>query len=326
CHARYSFVSSMSWGFSGNLGFPLPANWSFNQIKEWRVTDVADPFDLDNNAWREVEGDSGQASVNSPAQVAEDFIQYIRDLYQCAQDYGQGDPNELVMQFIRSAEYDGITWRAVLGPIDQGFVDYASSEGFVIVQEFTDPVTGYEIGAEHLMASCNGFYSLDGPAKPHIANASDVTAWGGDLMTFYREWRDFEDQYTSGYQFAVENLAVPGISSSFGYSDLIEDADAFNLAQLIGSGSNIANAVASYYASQGESRQRFTDFLEGRFGNESTAEEAAHYILTDQLDPVIVAAQYRFMFGTIPPSILPSLGSFTSGFAHVLSERARLEQ
>lgn len=325
CHARYSFVSSMSWGFSGNLGFPLPANWSFNQIKEWRVTDVADPFDLDNNAWRKVEGDPGQSSVNRPSRVAEEFIQYIRELYQCAQDYDQGDPNELVMQFIRSAEYSGGEWLAVLGPIDQGFVDYARGQGFDIIPEFTDPVTGYEIGTDHLMATCNGVYSIGDPAKPEIANASDVTGWGGDLMTFYRDWRDFEEQYASGYEFAVQNLAVPGVTSSFGYSDLIEDADAYNLAQMIDSGSNIANAVASYYASQGDSRQRFTNYLDGRFRNESTAEEAALYILTDQLDPVIIAAQHRFMFGTIPPSLLPSLKSFTSGFAHVLAERAGLE-
>lgn len=33
--ARWSLVSGMSWGFSGNLGFPLPENWSFNQIREY---------------------------------------------------------------------------------------------------------------------------------------------------------------------------------------------------------------------------------------------------------------------------------------------------
>lgn len=32
--AEYSFVSGMSIGFSGNLGYPLPNNWSFNQIYE----------------------------------------------------------------------------------------------------------------------------------------------------------------------------------------------------------------------------------------------------------------------------------------------------
>lgn len=30
--ARWSFVSGMSTGFSGNMGFPLPENWAFNQI------------------------------------------------------------------------------------------------------------------------------------------------------------------------------------------------------------------------------------------------------------------------------------------------------
>ncbi|MBA3488724.1 MAG: DUF1906 domain-containing protein, partial [Longispora sp.] len=31
--ARWSLVSGMSWGYSGNLGYPLPENWSFNQIR-----------------------------------------------------------------------------------------------------------------------------------------------------------------------------------------------------------------------------------------------------------------------------------------------------
>ncbi|MGS0480084.1 glycoside hydrolase domain-containing protein [Bacillus mycoides] len=36
-YATYSFVSSMSTGFSGNLGFPLPKNWAFDQIKEYAI-------------------------------------------------------------------------------------------------------------------------------------------------------------------------------------------------------------------------------------------------------------------------------------------------
>lgn len=42
-----SFVSGMSWGFSGNLGFPLPYNWAFNQIKEFRYTGGGQTIDLD---------------------------------------------------------------------------------------------------------------------------------------------------------------------------------------------------------------------------------------------------------------------------------------
>jgi len=47
--ATWSFVSGMSWGFSGNLGFPLPENWSFNQIKEY---DFQPGWGLDHNIWR----------------------------------------------------------------------------------------------------------------------------------------------------------------------------------------------------------------------------------------------------------------------------------
>ncbi|KFN06579.1 DUF1906 domain-containing protein [Bacillus clarus] len=36
-YAAYSFVSGMSTGFSGNLGFPLPKNWAFDQIKEYSI-------------------------------------------------------------------------------------------------------------------------------------------------------------------------------------------------------------------------------------------------------------------------------------------------
>ncbi|PEM35717.1 glycoside hydrolase domain-containing protein [Bacillus pseudomycoides] len=36
-YATYSFVSGMSTGFSGNLGFPLPRNWAFDQIKEYTI-------------------------------------------------------------------------------------------------------------------------------------------------------------------------------------------------------------------------------------------------------------------------------------------------
>ncbi|HEX8630306.1 MAG TPA: glycoside hydrolase domain-containing protein [Catenuloplanes sp.] len=47
--ARWSLVSGMSWGYSGNLGFPLPANWSFNQIREYFFQPG---WALDHDVWR----------------------------------------------------------------------------------------------------------------------------------------------------------------------------------------------------------------------------------------------------------------------------------
>ncbi|WP_112134212.1 glycoside hydrolase domain-containing protein [Glycomyces dulcitolivorans] len=51
--AKWSFVSGMSWGFSGNQGYPLPPNWVFNQIKEANfVVSSSDSFGLDSNIAR----------------------------------------------------------------------------------------------------------------------------------------------------------------------------------------------------------------------------------------------------------------------------------
>ncbi|GIE93009.1 glycoside hydrolase domain-containing protein [Paractinoplanes rishiriensis] len=59
--ARWSLVSGMSWGFSGNLGFPLPENWSFNQIREF---DFQPGWGLDHDVWRDG-GDPGVSSLVS---------------------------------------------------------------------------------------------------------------------------------------------------------------------------------------------------------------------------------------------------------------------
>ncbi|WP_018684453.1 hypothetical protein [Actinokineospora enzanensis] len=46
-----SFVSDMSSGFSGNLGFPMPVDWAFDQIATTTVTGgpLGESFDVDNN-------------------------------------------------------------------------------------------------------------------------------------------------------------------------------------------------------------------------------------------------------------------------------------
>ncbi|MFI6762829.1 glycoside hydrolase domain-containing protein [Micromonospora sp. NPDC050417] len=53
--ARWSLVSGMSWGYSGNLGFALPENWSLNQIREY---EFQPGWGLDHDVWRQ-DGDPG---------------------------------------------------------------------------------------------------------------------------------------------------------------------------------------------------------------------------------------------------------------------------
>lgn len=66
--AWWSFVSGMSYGFSGNMGFPLPTNWSFNQIQTVWVGSGDGRIEIDKNIYRRGT-DSAVSSVddaNSP--------------------------------------------------------------------------------------------------------------------------------------------------------------------------------------------------------------------------------------------------------------------
>jgi peptidoglycan hydrolase-like protein with peptidoglycan-binding domain len=56
-----SFVSDMSTGFSGNLGFPMPRNWAYDQIITIAVGSGAGAIEIDNNIYSG--RDPGQARV-----------------------------------------------------------------------------------------------------------------------------------------------------------------------------------------------------------------------------------------------------------------------
>jgi peptidoglycan hydrolase-like protein with peptidoglycan-binding domain len=325
-YARFSFVSGMSWGFSGNLGFPLPPNWSLNQIKEFSVTNGSDTFDLDNDVLRGNGGDLGQGSVNSPAGPADAFIDYVQRLYDCARSYGKGNPSQLVMEYIRSDSYNNLKWQVVLGGVDKGFVNYANGKGFSVMKEFADPFTGYALGAEHMMATANGHLIIPQPDNPKSVNAGDVTGWGGDLLTFYGNWRDAVGSYPSGYTFCMDKLAKPGVNTTFGFNDLIEDADGYLIARRVMGGTDIATVVRDHYHGNG-GLKRFSDYYQQRFTNAEDCKFLAHNILTAADDAKVVAAQV----GLISPHALPrtlsydDLQRFEQGFADTLLARTGTE-
>ncbi|GAA3002311.1 glycoside hydrolase domain-containing protein [Streptomyces fulvorobeus] len=329
--ARFSFVSGMSWGFSGNLGFPIPANWSFNQIKEFKVTNGSDVFDLDRDVISGV--DLGQSSVNKPSGPADAFIDYVQRLYDIAVAYtGDRNPNQLVMEYIRHKAYGGGDWDFLIGSYDAAFVDYANRQGMSVMADFVDPYTAYELSAEHLMASANGHFVAWMPSNPRSVNEGDVAGWGGDLLTLYADWRHADDQYPDGRNFVQLKMAKVGVASSFGYNDLIEDADAWLLAKAVRDGKTIVQAVRDLY-NGGGGLTRFSRYWNGRFsGNATDAKFLAHNILTAADDKEVLAAQVGLVtvrggIKTLPAMLgYDELEPFEQGFVDVLLARTGTEQ
>ncbi|SDM29622.1 Peptidoglycan-binding (PGRP) domain of peptidoglycan hydrolases-containing protein [Paenibacillus sp. OK060] len=68
----YSFVSDMSTGFSGNLGFPMPDNWAFDQFFETSIGSGDGKLAIDKNAYSG--RDTGVSSVTPPADLKREAL------------------------------------------------------------------------------------------------------------------------------------------------------------------------------------------------------------------------------------------------------------
>ncbi|AMW14323.1 hypothetical protein A4E84_35425 [Streptomyces qaidamensis] len=290
-YVPYAYVSGMSYGFSGNLGFPLPQNWTFNQIKEFDFASGSDTFGLDRVAHRPG-SDFGQKSVNDPGTSAvEEFIAYVQEVYDAAVSYGKGDPDELSLQFMRWDKYTDSRWRALFGEVDDAFITYASGRGIGRSRNFAyaDPSMGVVINPDHLVASASGYF-LKGNAGVGKANRAELASWGGDLLTFYGEWSRSDN--ASPLDFCRKTLCRPDVASTFALGDLIEDIDGFLVAQRLkdNSGTNIVDELKRILIGTGH-LTRFSDFKLYRFGGAtSNIGTTAKAFLEDQIDDTLLSS------------------------------------
>jgi hypothetical protein len=182
-----------------------------------------------------------------------------------------------------------------------------------------------------LSSACNGHF-LNPAAGPSI-NRGDVTGWAGDLMTFYGEWRRDSASYASGYSYCQQFLAKIGPNGSFKMTDLVEDADGYNIAKAVRAGTDIATAVHDNLLDGGY-LTRFSRYFQDRFGGTALKAAAlAKDTLLNSDDPVIIAGRFGLVqstggFYTEMPTVLPdgTLAEFCRGFGEILQARADQER
>ncbi|MEU3348179.1 glycoside hydrolase domain-containing protein [Streptomyces sp. NPDC006700] len=327
-YARFSFVSGMSWGFSGNLGFPMPSNWSFTQIKEFTFAAGGDSFPLDNDVYRpKSDPGVGRDEVGGTEAPTDAYLQYIDDLYACAVRYNKGNPSLRVMEFLRYPTYVDLYsgWQTLIGDVDRDWIAYATANGPKRQTSFKDPSYGISYGVDHFGATANGYY-LKGAGSGTGANRGDFAGWGGDLTTFYADWRNNADEYASGYQFCTDRLAKINVASSFAFDDLIEDVDGYLVGMAVRDGAKINEVIRDLIGGTGHLR-RFKDFYTKRHGGSvANVTDTARTMLIDVGDDDILdairTAAIRKLAGvaTMLPGYMPSdkLNPFLSGYADTI--------
>lgn len=291
--AEHSFIADMSTGYSGNLGYPLPENWAFDQILEYTLGASDGSFGVDKGI--EKGRDAGQSkytphyaqpqkdSLTGALQIV-DTIPYVEELEDCYRDYfyaaNQRTPTqqELVIgatNYLRAPRYGSISWTVtLLDPINQGFISYmelyhptlhAYFQGILAegAPLFTDSEREGRIDYCHLMAVVEGY-------APTGFLPNYWTGWGGDLATgfnsAYSSLGNPDD--ASEYQNAANSVigAVQG-SSACNCPDIYTDADAITIAGLALSSQAdtthpLSSALTSYYGNAALYLNRFTVLLQ----------------------------------------------------------------
>ena len=282
-----SFVSGMSTGFSGNLGFPLPANWAFNQIKEFTFGTGSSAIPLDNVLHRQ-SADPGIGPENmagSPSPVAA-VTTSLRGLYATAVSYGGADANLRTMEYLRATKYtqDYGGWDILLDRWDDAWLAAADAATFDRAAKshptYDDPYLNVPIEIDHLAATANAVWAK-GEGNGAIISCGDFGGWAGDLVSFACDFAA-----TSGVtaqNFCQSRLAKVGVPSSWALDDLIEDVDGAAIGLACKTGTSFPDAFNTHLAAGGPATTRFNTFIQRRFSsNAATIKQACYNALFDQ--------------------------------------------
>lgn len=310
--ADFSFVSGLSTGFSGNLGYPLPDNWSFDQISTITIGSGAGSINIDNNI--NSGRDSGASHIDYSVEIPDDlpvappnrrsYSQFADIVYAAshfANNEGNDDVEDLnynISSIYRRDAYSTQRWSVLVGPYPSFFELYLESlVGDDVIEEFIDlidPVEWHKIGVEHLFAAISSFYGWFGTSNTAV---TDITSWAGDLITVANNVVAYRDQfegetlveqtYNAAYALIGAIEGEPFGDLVFDLDDLLADVDAFNIAYLARqSNASLAEIFPSYYT-QGDVRTRFTDFFNRRF------EGSTHILFTTSIEVMTGGIEYE---------------------------------
>jgi peptidoglycan hydrolase-like protein with peptidoglycan-binding domain len=320
---RFSFIAGMSTGYTGNLGHPLPTNWSFNQIAGVTLDTEDGKLSIDKNTYRP-DSDVAVDSINDEPADSEEFLAYLERLFTAANRHGKGNPNQLVLDVLRRRDRRATN-------LNREFIASVTAAGVREVVEFRDPVHGVPVRVSRLGAVCHEF-ALRGQAAHTRINQADLTGWGTDVLTGYGQWQRESSRHATGYRYWVNTLARD-TSAPFSVRDLLVDVDGYNIGMRLREGANMVEETRANLL-RDRAATRMSRMYAGRFdGNTATTAALTLELLTGTADPALAGLRAALVLevgGTaVPmPSTLPRerLDEFCRGFAEVMHRKVREEK
>ena len=190
---------------------------------------------------------------------------------------------ELCLQYLRRNRYNDSKWIALLGNIDEDFVEYVDSKGGVDISDdavLVDLDTYKDIDFIHMAAVLNCYYKYGDTVKlMGLYNvSSDYSGYAGDLLTFLNEITNYRinNSITDNNILLNYSNSLLGTNkdSTFDSDDMYADLDAINL--YYGDDidlSKFTDSLEKYYVT-GDSKYNYKNRVESSrdyFGNDEDA-------------------------------------------------------
>ena len=282
-YAETCFVSDMSTGYSGNMGFKMPANWTYDQFVEislspnWGIDKDAysgayPPVNaLDTYVYNKPSKPTNSSSISI---TSNDFLQKIRELESLYAQYYADTNNDVayallialgVLTYLRSQKYSGGTWDAACRLSDPIFVNYVQTNAPEVHNFFLPYISSNDNelsdGGNGLLDLAHLAYTTEAYTGPSLA-PDYWTGWGGDLATGMKEAQAILNSTPSADAQAVADSLIGAYPADFNYSDMCIDADARGLSIIINNldlneQNPLSSAFELYYSDLGNRYEQY---------------------------------------------------------------------
>lgn len=308
-----SFVSDMSTGYSGNLAFPLPADWAYDQIQNVKQGTDGLLLEIDRDVTSSRARSFGSSDLRRTPRAISNGVSTGFDktgywawaalsmgAERAASSHnnmvGMSFANDLILYELQKPAYwigsglAGFAWSALTpipgtGTTNQALITayqetIAEFEALFGTADFPRPSNTRLGDSDHFAASCR-VWMRDVPFSPNLSSG-DLGSWGLDLVTL---WNDYSLSNTtqSVGDWMRARLGTTA-TSRFDWSDLQADAAAFLVSKRMNANPSrpLEDIIRELLvAIESDHGWLIKTWVAERFGSISTARACASAIFTE---------------------------------------------
>ena len=303
--AKGAFVAGMSTGFSGNMGFPMPALWNYNQIIELQenlggvltgidhvvVSSKAESVDLSSVVSPPVELEKPDESATGfdlafewivRAEVGcELAINAASSLLYPITSYKAFIP-EYILDWLRTPKYSG----GAMWPVYTPTVDANESSAMAraaarsALQGMSPAAPTSARDTAHWAATILGYINWGVPTSANEYGLGDLGGWPLDLLQVWGQYAALSVKP----DLMTWMTSQIGADSAFGFDDVVADADAWLIAKAVKSNSGVPLSDLMRPLYKLTPGQRIKKYYAERFGSSEANVASAFKAVADGID------------------------------------------